>query len=99
MKVPSIVDMHSFASDLFLVVELDVPFQEECAAKLLDLEGDVERDGDDVVEEHQERDNVVENGLWTAACIVKINHVLANFDGTTANFGLIQRFKFHVQKI
>ena len=67
MKVPSIVDMHSFASDLFLVVELDVPLQEECTAELLYLEGDVERDGDDVVEEHQERHDVVEHRLRTAA--------------------------------
>ena len=58
---------HTFDSDLFLVVELDVPLQEECAAELLYLEGDVERDGDDVVEEHEERHDVVEHFLGTAA--------------------------------
>ena len=75
MKVPSIVDMHSFASDLFLVVELDVPLQEECAAELLYLEGDVERDGDDVVEEHEERHDVVEDFLGTATCFVDNSQV------------------------
>ena len=75
MKVPSIVDMHSFASDLFLVVELDVPLQEECTAELLYLEGDVERDGDDVVEEHEERHDVVEDFLGTATCFVDNSQV------------------------
>ena len=52
--------MHIIETNLFLVVELNVPLEEECPAELSNLEGDVERDGDDVVEEHQERHDVVE---------------------------------------
>ena len=69
------VCMYPFQSDLFLVVELDVPLQEEGAAELLHLEGDVERDGDDVVEEHEERHDVVEDFLGTATCFVDNSHV------------------------
>ena len=69
--------MHILETNLFLVVELDVPLEEECPAELLYLEGDVERDGDDVVEEHQERKHVVEHLLRTAAWRGGINHNIA----------------------
>ena len=36
------------------VVEVQVPGEEEAADELLELQGDVQRNGDDVVEQHQE---------------------------------------------
>ena len=45
------------------VVEVQVPREEEAADELLELQGDVQRNGDDVVEQHQEWKTVLRTTL------------------------------------